>query len=99
MAYKKIIVMPNVTKTFEQFKKGSNQTESSLSITVRYNEITNEVDKIISVTTYDFKTGVTTDITAIMAELFSDELDSMIDSIDWKEAALESVCEYETLNH
>lgn len=77
--------MANITKTIAQYKKKNMELESWLSITVDYDPKENTVEGIVEISTYNFDSRTTTDITAIMAEQFAGQLDSMIDSIDWRE--------------
>lgn len=85
--------MAQLTKTISQFKKSGNQRESFLSITVDYDPKNNEVEGIESVEVYNFDKQVRTDITAIMAEQFSIQLDEMINAIDWRQEYAEEMAE------
>jgi hypothetical protein len=77
--------MANIKAYFLQYKKMSDQPESELSITVDYNPKSDTVEGIIKVEVYNYDKKISTDITAIMAEQFSGQLDEMIDSINWRE--------------
>lgn len=85
--------MTKITKSIYQFKKLSDKRESCLSITVDYDPEYDTVDGIIEVTCYNCEKNVTTDITAIMAEQFSNELDKMIDSINWRQEYADQMAE------
>lgn len=76
--------MANITKTIAQYKKKNMELESWLSITVDYDPKSDTVEGIVEIATYNCDKNTHTDISAIMAEQFSDQLDSMIDSINWR---------------
>lgn len=91
--------MPKLVKRFTQLNKRNAQPESDLLLTVEYNEgdalmVGDKVVKtyatdIKQVQVYDHHSGAFTDITAIMVEHFTEQLESMVDSIEWDEVAAE----------
>ena len=58
--------------------------ESGLIVTVDYDEKTDLVDHILCVKVKNYKTGTMTDITAILFDMFSDGLESILAEIKWK---------------
>lgn len=64
------------------------QTQSGFIINVDYNEVEHEVDSVISVQAYDYKTGTVTDLTYIFTEQYEAALDEMILRVDWNEIYL-----------
>lgn len=75
----------NLIYTVEQYKNGlgPNVLESALSIEVDYDPEERVVREIIKVWTYSYRFRTVTDITAIMAETFSKQLDQIILHADW----------------
>lgn len=82
-----------LSKSFQQNdRKGF--SESELILTVEYNRQDTTVTDIIAVEVVNLKTGKLTDITAIMWEQFEEQLDGMIEKIDWQEIYLEKIESY-----
>lgn len=76
--------MANLAKVFTQLST-KNALESDFSIEVEFDPATGEVDAILSVRAYNFRKETFTDLTNIFTEHFSDQLDQIVDSIDWLE--------------
>lgn len=78
-----------LTKTFGQYKQSSAPTtelESELRITVDYCPVDDYVtDEPVTVESYNVKYRRLTDLTAIFNESLSSQLESMIQSVDWRE--------------
>jgi hypothetical protein len=74
-----------IEKSISQSENLSSEVETELNIKVEYDPKENIVREIISVSVFNHKRLVTTDITAIMVEQFDPALEKMIASIDWRE--------------
>lgn len=86
--------MCKLTKSFGQYKQSSAPTtemESELRITVGYDEREDCVtDEPVTVESYNYKYRRLTDLTAVFNESFSEELESMIRRVNWREIYRES---------
>jgi hypothetical protein len=76
-----------LTKSFGQYVSvSSNELESELRITVDFDEHDMTVtDDEVTVESYNVKYRRLTDLTAIFNESLSEQLESMIQGIDWAE--------------
>lgn len=76
-----------LTKIFGQYKSVScKEMESELRITVDYDPSEDCVtDEQVTVESYNYKYRRLTDLTAIFNENLSEQLESMIREIDWRE--------------
>lgn len=65
--------------------KGFDQSDLIIKIEAEIDtaEQTAEFTQLISITAYDFKTGVYTDLTNIFFNCFHDEAEAVINKIDW----------------
>lgn len=77
--------MCKLTKTITQNYLGTDRRESDLNIVVEFDPNDNSIDSIEEIYSYNWKKGVITDLTAIFTEQFPNELEAMVDSIDWLE--------------
>lgn len=77
----------NLTAVFSQFKEGfgPKTLESDLNVEVEYDPEERTYTQIIRVWTYNYRYKTVTDITAILADTFSKQLDEMLEHIDFWE--------------
>ena len=65
------------------------RSESTLEITVLFDREEKNVDRILSVRVFNWENDSHADVTAIMFEHFEEQLNSMVDSINWWELCRE----------
>jgi hypothetical protein len=76
-----------LTKTFGQYKPGTgaSKLQSAFCIAVDYNVEENTVEEIIRVYSINYDNNVETDLTAVFCEIHDKELDSIVESVNWRE--------------
>ena len=73
-----------LSKVFTQVNSYGKET-TSLTLSVAYDSDKMSVDRILSLYVFDHKYGTTADISKIMTDQFSTQLNEMVASINWGE--------------
>jgi len=77
----------------KQFSYKINAEDITMFITIDYNG--ESIEEILNLSVVDYKTSESIDLTSIMNIYFTDQLDSMVDSVNWHELYREKLLQTE----
>jgi len=77
----------------KQFSYKINSEDLTMFITIDYNG--ESIEEILNLSVVDYKTSESIDLTSIMNIYFTDQLDSMVDSVNWHELYREKLLQTE----
>ena len=77
----------------KQFSYKINAEDITMFITIDYNG--ESIEEILNLSVVDYKKSESIDLTSIMNIYFTDQLDSMVDSVNWHELYREKLLQTE----
>jgi len=77
----------------KQFSYKINSEDLTMFITIDYNG--ESIEEILNISVVDYKTSESIDLTSIMNIYFTDQLDAMVESVNWCELYREKLLQTE----